>query len=128
MSENLEDRILEGLKKEIDALLGLKTREDAIAKGIEDLTNEDKIKILSNLYPFEDEEMALLLHIAREFELDWLKDYVMDGLLLRCSVGGWRARQLENIATAKEKKKSTFGFLGRLFRREKKKDSGEWEF
>jgi len=115
MTDNKEE-----LKKQILDKLGLASKEEAIAKGIADLTDTEKLDFVTNVFPFEDDELALMDNIAEEFELDWLKRFVEKKLKLRCSVMGWRANQIVDIAGEKRKEEGRFGFLRRLFKRENK--------
>lgn len=116
---------LEQSEKIILSLLGVKTVQDALAQSIEDLTNEQKRKLMSLLFPFEEEVLALFYDIAEDFAdygLDWLADYCDNLLDLRCSLQGFRSKQIENIAAQKAKEKAGIGFFSRLFRREKEKE------
>jgi len=116
------------LKKELLQKLGLGSKEEAIAKGIADLTDEDKLEFVSMVYPFEDDELSLMLTIAEDYELDWLETFVLEKLKLRCSVNGWRASQIVSIAAEKRKEQGRFGFLGRLFKRGEGEKKGVEEF
>lgn len=106
-------------KKILDRI-GLGGKEEAIAKTISDLTDEEKIEFVTNLHFMEDDNIACLLTIAERYNLTWLKHWVNAKLKLRTSVGGWRANQLVNIASEKRKEVSRFAFLKRIFGREKK--------
>jgi len=115
------------LVKEILRNLSLGGRDEAIARAVGELTDTEKIQILSNLYPFEDEELSLIKLIGERYEVDFLKQYVDTKLELRCSVMGWRANQIANIAA--ESRRQKMGFLTRLFggkrRKEAQEDLGE---
>ena len=106
--------------------LGLGSREEAVAKGISDLTDVEKIELLSNLYPFEDEELSAIYLIGQRYKIGFLKDYVNTRLKLRCNVMGWRANQIVAIASEQRREQSRFGFFRRLFKR-KEKGLGEVE-
>jgi|GEM_PF-4398182 hypothetical protein len=106
--------------------LGLGSREEAVAKGISDLTDVEKIELLSNLYPFEDEELSAIYLIGQRYKIGFLKDYVNARLKLRCNVMGWRANQIVAIASEQRREQSRFGFFRRLFKR-KEKGLGEVE-
>ena len=112
------------LVREIMRNISLGGKEEAIARAVSELTDEEKIALLSNLYPFEDEELSLIRLIGERYEVDFLKDYVNTKLKLRCSVGGWRANQVAAIAA--EAKKQRVGFLTRLFGK-RKREGGESE-
>lgn len=109
------------LVKEIMRNLSLGGKEEAIARAVSELTDAEKIALLSNIYPFEDEELSLISLIGERYEVDFLKDYVQTKLKLRCSVMGWRANQIASIAA--EARKQRVGFLTRLFGRRKGKDN-----
>lgn len=113
------------LVKEIMKNLSLGGKEEAIARAVAELTDEEKIQLLSNLYPSEDEELSLIQLIGERYNVTFLKDYVQTKLKLRCSVMGWRANQITSIAA--EVKKQKVGFLTRLFGRRKIRDSSELE-
>ena len=113
---------------EILKTLGMGGREEAIAKAIGDLTDEEKLEFLTYLYPFEDDSLSTMMTIADRYHLKWLKDWVRWKIKLRTSVGGWRANQLVNIASEKRREQSRFSFLSRIFgSRKKQKGLGEVE-
>lgn len=99
-------------------------REEAIAKAIGDLTDEEKLEFLTYLYPFEDDALSTMMTIADRYHLSWLRDWVRWKIKLRTSVGGWRANQLVNIASEKRREQSRFSFLSRIFGRSRKKEKG----
>ena len=104
--------------------LGMGGREEAIAKAIGDLTDEEKLEFLTYLYPLEDDSLSLMMTIADRYNLKWLKDFVKWKIKFRTSVGGWRANQLVNIASEKRREQSRFSFLSRIFGRSRKKEKG----
>ena len=112
---------------EILKTLGMGGREEAIAKAIGDLTDEEKLEFLTYLYPFEDDALSTMMTIAERYNLKWLEDWVRWKIKLRTSVGGWRANQLVNIASEKRREQSRFSFLSRIFGRKKQKGLGEVE-
>lgn len=123
----LEALLLEDLKTLLPDLLG-RTKEDAIAKGIEGLLDKRKLKMLSLLFPDEDRELALYLIIGEIFELDWMIKYVDFMLELRCSRLGWRSQQLTEIAKETKKERGgIIGFFGRIFGKKEKPPLGEVE-
>jgi len=119
MSLSKED--IATLKKEfLKALLG-SSREEAIAKAISDLSDEDKLAFFSAIDPEEIWNLTLMHNIAESYDLEWLKGFVNTQLKFRCSIGGWRAKQIENIAS--EKRRQERGLFARIFRRkDTKKD------
>jgi len=120
MSESKPDMI-----KEIMRNISLGGREEAIARAVSELTDEQKIALLSNIYPFEDEELSLIQIIGERYNAEFLKDYVQTKLKLRCSVMGWRANQIAAIAA--EARKQRVGALTRLFGRRRGKERSESE-
>jgi len=104
--------------------LGMGGREEAIAKAIGDLTDEEKLPFLTYLYPFEDDALSTMMVIADRYGLSWLEGQVNWKLKFRTSVGGWRANQLVNIASEKRREQSRFSFLSRIFGRSRKKEKG----
>lgn len=105
------------LRKEIMQRVGLSSKEEAIAKGISDLSDDEKLEYFSNLVPLEDDQLALMVSIAERYDIPWMKSLVRTKLKLRCSVNGWRANQIVAVAAEKihEERRS---LLSRIFRRE----------
>jgi len=126
LSETEQLKIIRELDKKLPELLGLKSKEDALAKSIESLTDKQKMKLLSYLALDEIEEMAILLNIAEDYDLSRLKRYVYNFLQLRCSFQGLRASQLVDIAKEKQAEHRRT-FLGIFRRKEKKPPLGEVE-
>jgi len=91
------------LKKELMQRLGLSTKEEAIAKSVTELTDKDKLKMMTNLLPDEDASFATLSVIADRYKLPWLRQTVDERLELRMSVSGWKANQIVTVATEKMK-------------------------
>ncbi|MGF3573549.1 MAG: hypothetical protein ACQXXG_09055 [Candidatus Bathyarchaeia archaeon] len=112
------------LKKEIMQKIGLSSKEEAIAKGISDLSDEEKLEYFSNLAPLEDDQIALMAIIAKRYEIPWMQDLVRMKLKLRTSVNGWRANQIVAVATEKVKQERR-SLLGRLFKRNE--DKKRWQ-
>ncbi len=100
-------------------------KEEAIAKAIGELTDEEKLLFVSYVYPWEDDSLATMLTVADRYNLSWLTDHCLWKLKLRTSVNGWRANQLVAIASEKRQEQSRFSFLTRLFKREKEKMGAE---
>lgn len=102
-------------------------KEEAIAKAIGELTDEEKLEFITYVYPIEDDNLALMRSIAERYGYSWLMHWVNMKLKLRTSLMGWRSNQLTNIASEKRKEEASkfrlFGFL----RREKKSKLGEVE-
>lgn len=95
-------------------------KEEAIAKAIGELTDEEKLDFITYLYPLEDDNLALLRTIAYRYNYQWLNIWVENKLKLRTSLMGWRGNQLTNIASEKRKEEGRFGFISRLFKRKEK--------
>lgn len=115
------------LKKEIMQRIGLSSREEAIAKGISDLSDEEKLEYFSNLVPMEDDSLAMMYSIAERYDIDWMKKMIRMKLKLRTSVNGWRANQIVAVATEKMKQERK-SLLARIFRRNEDKKRGYEEF
>jgi hypothetical protein len=105
--------------------LGLAGKEEAIAKAIGDLTDEEKLAFLSFLYPYEDDNLATMYTISERYKLSWLRSWCDWKLKLRTSVSGWRSNQLVNIASEKRKEQARFGFLSRIFGKRKEEKGVE---
>lgn len=108
------------LQKEIMQKIGMSSKEEAIAKGISDLSDQEKIDYMTNLLPGEDSNLAIMDSIAARYGLPWLKDFVLRQKKLRTSVNGWRANQIVAVATEKIKEERR-GILKRIFQRDEKK-------
>lgn len=108
------------LRKEIMQKIGMTTKEEAVAKGIADLSDQEKIDYMTNLLPGEDANLAIMDSISDRYELPWLKDFVMRQKKLRTSVNGWRANQIVAVATEKIKEERR-SILRRIFQRDDKK-------
>lgn len=109
------------IRKEIMQKIGMSTKEEAVAKGIADLSDEEKLDYMTNLLAGEDESLTLMSSIADRYDLPWLQDYVKRLKKLRTSVNGWRANQIVAVATEKIKEERR-GVLARIFNRGEKKD------
>ena len=108
------------LKKEIMQKIGLSSKEEAIAKGISDLSDEEKLEYFTNLAPLEDDQIALMAIIAERYDIPWMQKLVKTKLKLRTSVNGWRANQIVAVATEKIKQERR-SLLGRIFKRNEEK-------
>lgn len=108
------------LQKEIMQRVGLSSREEAIAKAIGEMGDEEKLEYFSNLAPMEDDQLALMYVIADRYEIPWLKQLCTHKLKLRCSVYGWRANQYTAMATEKIREERR-GLLARIFKRNEEK-------
>ncbi len=106
------------LKKEIMQKIGLNTRDEAVAKSINDLTDEEKLEYFTNLAPGEDNQFALMACIADRYDIAWLKKFVVKAEKLRTSVNGWRANQVVTVAVEKMKEERK-SILGRILHRDK---------
>lgn len=113
----------EVLKKQVLQRLNLGSKEEAIAKAISDLSDDEKLEFFTFIYPKEDESLSLMLSIAERYDLDWLKRLVKTQLRLRTSIGGWRAKQIESIASEKRKAEGIRSFLSNVANRIKGKQT-----
>jgi hypothetical protein len=123
-TEEKEEIDVEALMKDVLKQLGLGSKDEAIAKGISDLTDEEKMELMSNLDIEEDDELAMIRLIGESFEIPFLIDFVEKKLRLRCSRGGWKSEQIVRIASEKRKEKA-FGFFRGLFKRKKEEEIEE---
>ena len=106
------DEVMRDILKE----LRIGSKDEAIAKSVGDLTDEAKMELMSNLYPFEDDELSIIKMIGSRYKIPFLIDYVETKLRLRCSVTGWKSEQIVRIASEKRKEAGRFGFFKRLFK------------
>lgn len=91
------------LRKEIMQKIGLSTKEEAIAKSVTELTDKEKMKMMTNLIGGEDDSFATLSVISDRYKLRWLRQTVDERLELRMSVNGWKSNQIVTVATEKMK-------------------------
>ncbi len=115
------------LKKEIMQRIGLSSKEEAIAKGISDLSDEEKLEYFSNLAPMEDDSLAMMYSIAERYGIEWMKKMIRMKLKLRTSVNGWRANQIVAVATEKMRQERK-SLLARIFRKNEDKKRGYEDF
>jgi len=115
MDNDIVDKVLK--------IIGITTKEEALAHSISEMTDESKIHYFTYLYPLEDENIAELLEIAEDYKLDFLRKEMIYFLKLRCSLLGWRSKQFENII--REGKKPTEKTKKLLSRLRRKKETEE---
>lgn len=75
----------------------LQTPDMAVASAIDKLTDPRTVEFLANIDKRDISRYSLLLSIADDFELEWLKTFVISELKLTCSIEGKRAEQLVAI-------------------------------
>jgi len=97
-------------------------KEEAIARTVDKLSSKEDIEQTSLLDDEEIEETILFYIIGTRFNKPIYLDYIRKKLLLRCSLGAWKAKLLANIAAeGRKEEKPFFGvikrFLGRFSRK-----------
>lgn len=120
--EQIDMKVLKEIVDFIKEILGT-SREEAQAIAMKILANPDskQIKYVSNVSPEEASAMAEELVISKRYRYaKHVADYTIEELFLRCSVQGWRGRQLENMVIEGQKAEKV-GFFGRFLRRFKRK-------
>ncbi|MEM3592163.1 MAG: hypothetical protein QW702_08740 [Candidatus Bathyarchaeia archaeon] len=108
MENEKEELDLDEVNKYLELFLG-KSREEAIAKAVEHLANEEKIMMFSDVSFWEIPKLSTLKVIAYRYDLDWLNEYLMFNLLLRVSVNRLGRKEIVNIASG-----SRIGFIDRF--------------
>jgi len=98
MSE--EEFSLDELSRILEILQG-KTKEESVARAIENLSNEEKIMFFSDLNLYEIPRFATFLIIAKRYDLNWLKNYALNELNLRVSVNRLGRKEIVSIASSK---------------------------
>jgi len=116
------------LKKEIMQRVVMGSKEEAIAKGIGDLTDEEKLEYFTNLAPLEDDSLAMMASIAERYHIAWMSKMIRMKLKLRTSVNGWRAGQIVQVASEKMEQERKRSLLSKIFRRDEDKKRGYNEF
>jgi len=104
---------------EIIKKIGLGTKEEALAQAIAELSDEEKIKMFSQIQPFEDEALATLLVISERYGLAWLKKQILEKLQLRVSLMRQGRAEYVKMIVGEKKGKITFPFFGKKEEREK---------
>lgn len=102
------------IKPEKPVYATLQTPDMAVASAIEKLTNPETIQFLANIEKREIARYSLLLSIAQDFELTWLKTFVISELKLTCSIKGKRAEQLVAITRQPEIFAQDTGILSKI--------------
>jgi len=97
-------------------------KEEAIARTVDKLSSKDDIEQMSLLDEEEIEELILFYIIGTHYNKPIFLDYVRKKLLLRSSLGAWKAKLLANIATeGRKEEKPFFGSIRRFFSKFSKK-------
>jgi len=95
-----EEIDLNEVNRLLELVLG-KSKEEAIAKAVEHLANEDKIMMFSDVSFFEIPKLSTLKVIAYRYNLNWLDEYLMFNLLLRVSINRLGRKEIVSIAASK---------------------------
>lgn len=123
-SEAEDQQWIDELKDIFSLLREIKglSKEQALAELALRLTDPNYVKFMSNLTPYEAETMAEEFVIAQRYRYAaHVADYTMEELILRCSTGGWRARQHENMIV-EGKRAERVGFISRFMDRFRRKE------
>jgi len=101
--------------------IGITTKDEALAQAIQELSDEEKIRLFSQIAPYEDDPLALILTIADRYEISWLKDFIEEKLKLRVSLNRLGRREFVHIVSEgrKEEKKGLRERLARKKEEEK---------
>lgn len=86
------------MSKEKPKFETMQTHDLAVAQAIAKLTSKDVIELLANIDRRDIPRLALLLSIADDFKLSWLKTYIISELALTCSIEGRRAEQIVTVS------------------------------
>lgn len=116
MSEEVN---IKEMNKFLELFLG-KTKEEAIAKAVEHLADEDKIMLFSDVTFWEINKLSTLKVIAYRYNLEWLNDYLKFNLMLRVSRERLGRKEIVNITSG-----STKGFTEKFKRFFKPKEQEE---
>jgi len=73
------------------------TTDSAHAFTMKAMTSKESIAILANIDRSMLTRDALLLSIANDYDLDFLKEYITDELQLTCAIDGLRSHQITQI-------------------------------
>lgn len=92
----------------------LRTPDMAVGSAIDKLTNPETIEFLANIDKREIARYSLLLSIADDFKLKWLKTFIISELKLTCSIEGKRAEQLVAITRQPEIFTQDTGLLSKI--------------
>lgn len=95
--EELEEEVnYDEVLKTLETLLG-KSREEALAKAIEDLASLEKILFFSDLNDGEIGKVATLKVVAKRYNLKWLDQHLTYNLALRVSRNRLGRKEIANI-------------------------------
>jgi len=112
--------------EEILRQLGLVSTEEALGQAVQNLTDvdEEKIKLLTDVNVFEINQIALMLTIAKRYNIGWLKDFVREVLKLRVSANRLGRREIVRMITGMEVREhaGVRGWLAKKFGKGKKKE------
>lgn len=72
-------------------------QSEAIAKGIEKLSDEDRVKMFSNIERSRVPSLTVAYSVAENYGFKWLKNNCDNELRLNNSVNGERSKQLAEI-------------------------------
>ena len=89
--------------KELIRAIGF-TPDEAVAQAVDILSKEDKIKMFSEIEMREVERLSLLFTIAERYNLEWLRTYVKNELMLRVSHKRLGRREFVQMIATKVKK------------------------
>jgi len=120
MSKDESDELFERTLKAIEIITG-KTREEAIAEAIKDLSSDPKVEYYSDLDKREVPSLAVMRVIARRYDVEWLDDWISTQLRLR--VSHRRKGRIELVKTIVGHRKSLEERVRGIFRREKEGES-----
>lgn len=106
-------KVDEEFKKILESL-GATTKEEALAQAIQELSDREKVKMFSEIAPYEDETLACLLVIADRYRLSWLKSFLLEKLQLRVSILRQGRKEYVDMAIGERKaKQPLFGWIRR---------------
>lgn len=102
--------------KDADVKADLMGFDEALALSLSSLTNEDKVKLMSDLYADEIPFIALLFTISKRHSLKSLNNFINEFLKLRVSLErkGRDEIVIVGVGGKKEEKKSKVS-IGELF-------------
>ncbi|MCS7106206.1 MAG: hypothetical protein NZ942_02740 [Candidatus Aenigmarchaeota archaeon] len=98
------------INKFLEIFLG-KTKEEAIAKAVEALGNDDRIMLFSDLEKYEIPRLSVYYIISDRYGISWLKTYCDNELKLRVSNSRLGRKEIVSIASSKTTPEKPKSFL-----------------
>jgi hypothetical protein len=112
--DDIMDASAEEALKESELLSDVATSEEALGKIMALLANEDKYKLITELGDGEISHFAGLLAIADTYDIQLLKNYLKNYLLLRISKKRQGRKEIIEMGVARMREQGQQGVMNRF--------------